>query len=67
MNKDITVQSKFDFLNDSLQNFFLQDKYEKKEEFILYFCKIQQTYNALNRFAFLYKYKKAKIVLIFGF
>jgi hypothetical protein len=63
LNKDITVRKKFDFLNDSLQNFFLQDKYEKKEEFIQYFCKIQQTYNALNRFAFLYKYKKAKIVV----
>ena len=42
MNKDITVQTKFNFLNDSLQNFFLQDNYEKKEEFNLYFCKIQQ-------------------------
>ena len=47
------MNSKQDLLLNSISNFFLQDKYEKKEEFIQYFCKLQQTYNALNRFAFI--------------
>jgi len=37
---------------DSFLNF-------SREDFIQYFCKIQRTYNALSKFAFIYKYKKS--------
>jgi len=60
--EEITVYKKFSFLNKSLQDIFLREN-DKKEEFIYYFCKIQKTYNALNRFAFKYKYNKSKIVV----
>ena len=59
LNENINPEQKFIFLNNSLQNIFLNDK----DVFMYYFCKIQQTYNALNRFAFLYKYNKSKIVV----
>jgi hypothetical protein len=35
----------------------------KKSQFLFYFCKIQRTYNSFQRLAYLWKYKKAKIVV----
>jgi hypothetical protein len=40
------------------QNSFLQFS---REEFINYFCKIQKTYYAFSRLAFIYKYKKSSM------
>ena len=59
LNEDITIQNKFNFFFNSLNSIFLKDK---KNEFINYFCKIQKTYKALNKFIYIYKFKKAKIV-----
>jgi hypothetical protein len=60
LNKEISTKDKFIFFKESLEHFLIKDK---KEEFIEYFCKVQKTYNAFNRFAYNYKYKKAQIVV----
>jgi hypothetical protein len=61
LNQTINVKNKFLFFTEAINNFFIKKKY--KNEFINYFCKIQKTYNNLNKFALFYKYKKAKIVV----
>jgi hypothetical protein len=59
---DLTVNNKFKFLKDSLENFLIKQT-NKQNEFIDYFCKIQKTYNTLNKFIYSYKYKKSNIVV----
>jgi hypothetical protein len=59
--KDYSIQNKFTFLNEMLKNIFNTDKI--KEEFINYFNKIQKTYHAFSRLSFIYRYKKAKIMV----
>ena len=53
--------NKFDLFINTLNNPFFTEK--QKEDFINVFCKIQKTYFALSKLAYLYKYKKAKIVV----
>ena len=53
--------NKFDLLDKALNTFTIKD--QRENEFLDYFCKIQKVYHALNRFVFLYKYKKAKMVV----
>jgi hypothetical protein len=61
-NEKIYVYSnKFIFLKDILNIFTIKDI--RQDEILDYFCKIQKTYHSLNRFAFNYKFKKAKIVV----
>jgi len=50
-----TYKSKFVMFKESLDSFLNFSR----EDFIQYFCKIQRTYNALSKFAFIYKYKKS--------
>jgi hypothetical protein len=50
-----SYKSKFIMFKETLNSFLSFSR----EKFIQYFCKIQKTYNALARFAFLYKYKKS--------
>ena len=50
-----SYQSKFIMFKDTLNSFLSFSR----EKFIQYFCKIQKTYYALCRFAFIYKYKKS--------
>lgn len=60
--KLIPVNSnKFDFLDNALNSFMI--KGIRENEILDYFCKIQKIYHTLNRFAFIIKYKKAKIVV----
>lgn len=61
LQKEYTIQNKFTFLKDILKNIFNTDK--MNEEFINYFNKIQKTYNAFSRFSFIYRYKKAKVMV----
>lgn len=61
--KDRSLKNKFKYLDDQINNIFLTE--EQKDEFINIFCKIQKTYFALARFAYIYKYKKAKIIVDF--
>jgi hypothetical protein len=61
--KEYSIEIKFKYFIDEINNIFYSEK--QKEDFINIFCKIQKTYFALSRFAYLYKYKKAKIVVDF--
>jgi hypothetical protein len=63
INKDLTTKNKFIFLQESFENFLINNNDDKKNIFIEYFFKIQKTYNTLNRFVYNYKYKKAQIVV----
>ena len=54
-------KKKFIFLKDIMNNFIV--KGHKEEEVFNYFNKIQKTYHSLNRFAFIYKFKKAKLIV----
>jgi hypothetical protein len=59
--KEYSVQNKFIFLNGELNNMFnTHEIYEKKFD---YFNKIQRIYHAFSRMAYIYKYKKAKIII----
>ena len=60
--KNLNIQNKYKKLSETLEGFLLVDK-QKQEEFIDYFCKIQKTYNTLNRLVYNYKFKKTKIVV----
>ena len=46
---------------NELNNIFLTE--QQKEDFINIFCKIQKMYFALSRFAYIYRYNKAKVVV----
>ena len=59
--KEYSMEVKFKFFNVEINNIFLTE--EQKEDFINIFCKIQKTYFALSRFAYIYKYNKAKVVV----
>jgi len=61
--KDNSKHFKFKYFVGEINNIFLTR--EQKEDFINIFCKIQKTYFALSRLAYIYKYKKAKIVVDF--
>jgi hypothetical protein len=60
LDKEIDIKNKYKIFFELLNNFLIKDK---KDEFIDYFCKIQKTYNILNRLIYNYKYKKTKIVV----
>jgi len=53
------IKTKYELLNDIQTNVFFTN--ESKEIFFDIFSKTQRTYLALCKFAYLYKYKKAKI------
>lgn len=61
--KEHSQHFKFKYFISQINNIFLTE--EQKEDFINIFCKIQKTYFALSRFAYMYKYKRAKIVVDF--
>ena len=61
--REYSIQNKFIFFNNQINNIFLTE--EQKEEFINIFCKIQKTYFALSKFAYVYKYKTTKVVVDF--
>ena len=60
-NKTTNTKNKFAFFKESLEGFLIKNTREDK--FINIFCKIQKTYNILNKVLYNYKYKKAKIVV----
>src|SRR6056300_1173374 len=59
---NINAKNKFKNLSQTLNSFLLTDP-KNKEEFFLFFYKIQKTYNVINRLVYNYKLKKAKIVV----
>jgi hypothetical protein len=56
-----SIQKKFGFYQTINNNIFLSSNV--KNEFNTLFFHIQKTYHALNKFVFLYKYNKTKIVV----
>ena len=63
LNQEYSVKNKFRFFYKILHNFWIKREEGEHDKFIDYFCKIQKTYNILNRFAYAYKWKKAKMVV----
>jgi hypothetical protein len=63
LDRDYSVFNKFSFFYEILHNFWIKEDKKEVDLFIDYFCKIQKTYNALNRFAYNYKCKKTKLVV----
>jgi hypothetical protein len=61
IQREYSIQTKFTFLKETFKNIF--NTAQIKEEFICYFSKIQKTYHAFSRFAFIYRYKKAKLMV----
>ena len=56
-------KSKLHFLQDTLNNFYFSINTDDKFDFLNLFCKIQKVYHIINRFFYLYKYKKSKLVV----
>ena len=56
-------KTKFQFLNETINNFYFSKKYEERNDFINYFNKIQKVYHTLNRFCYNYKVKCSKLVV----
>jgi hypothetical protein len=61
LTKEINSKNKYTFFKESLGNFLIKNN--KEDDFIRYFCQIQKTYHTLNKFAYNYKYRKAKTVV----
>ena len=57
----IKSKNKFAFFKESLEGFLVKNS--REDDFICIFCKIQKTYNTLNKLVYNYKYKKAKTVV----
>jgi hypothetical protein len=56
-------KSKFNNLNEIMNNFYFSIKINKRDEFFDLFCKIQKVYHILNNFIISYKYKKSKLII----
>jgi len=56
-------KNKFKFLKDTTDNFYFSSKNMEKISFLNLFNKIQKIYHTLNRFVYLYKVKKAKLIV----
>jgi hypothetical protein len=60
LNRD---KSKIWFLNETINNYYFSEKVSEKNEFLNLFNKIQKTYHVLNRFVYLYKVKRSKLIV----
>jgi hypothetical protein len=58
-----SIEEKYVVLRDILNNPFITC--QQKNEFLNIFCLVQKTYFALSRVAYLYQYKKSKLVVDF--
>ena len=56
-------KNKFYFIQESMNNFYFSKQENEKEIFFNLFCKIQTIYHTLNRFVYLCKYKKSKLIV----
>jgi hypothetical protein len=62
-NLNTKSKNKFEFLKETLNNFFFLNKTKEKEEFLNLFYRIQKVYNTINKACYLYKYNKSKLVV----
>ena len=58
-----SIEEKYVVLRDIINNPFITC--QQKNEFLNIFCLVQKTYFALSRVAYLYQYKKSKLVVDF--
>jgi hypothetical protein len=58
---DYSLQKKYDYIKQTIQNIFANDKI--KDDFIYLFSKIQKTYFGFSKLAFIFKYKKSKLLV----
>ena len=58
-SSDLSIKQQYKFFKETPRGFLMTGN---ENVFIEYFCRIKKTYNVLNRFAYNYKYKRAKIV-----
>lgn len=56
-------KNKFTFFHETINNFYFASKESERNEFIKLFNKIQKHYRILNRFVYLYKIKKSKLIV----
>ena len=61
-NKTI-YKNKHQYFYETINNFYFSKIDEERNDLFSYFYKIQKTYHSLNRLCFLYKIKKAKLVV----
>lgn len=54
---------KFAYYTEVVNNYYFKNNPREREIFLDLFCKIQRTYHVLNKFAYMYKYKKAKMIV----
>lgn len=47
---------------DTIHNFYFNSNEAERNEFISLYCKVQKTYNLLNRAVYKYKFRRAKIM-----
>ena len=63
LKNEINVQTKYKFFYNTIHNFVTNKNDVVKNEFIELFCKIQKTYNSLNRFIYIIKYNRSKLIV----
>jgi hypothetical protein len=56
-------KNKFKFLKETIDNFYFSSKDMERIKFLNLFNKIQKIYHILNRFVYLYKFKKSKLIV----
>ena len=59
LSSDLSIKQQYKFFKETPGSFLMSGN---ENVFIDYFCRVKKTYNVLNRFAYNYKYKRAKIV-----
>lgn len=62
-NNTKIYKNKFHFLSEMFDNFYFSNRLKERNIFSYYFYKIQKTYHTLNRFCYLYKVKKANLIV----
>jgi len=63
LKNKINIQTKYQFFYNTINNFITTKNDIVKNEFIDLFCKIQKTYNSLNRLAYIIKFNRAKLIV----
>lgn len=56
-------KNKFDYVEKTMNDFYFSKKQNEKTEFFNLFCKIQHIYHIINKFFYLYRYKKSKLIV----
>lgn len=61
--RELIYKNKYHFFNSNyIKNSFMKN-IDKENSFLTFFSKINKLYNALNKFVYVYKFKKSKLVV----